>query len=628
MQHHDYRLSWSKVRMKPHFSSALPRRLLALTLALGALSLASMSGGPAMADDASKAGGADPGKVLKWVFNVAESGFDPAVTRDLYSNGVNYTIFETLYSFDYLASPVKLIPRTAEALPEISEDAKTYTIRLKKGIYFTPDPAFNGKKRELTMADYVYSIKRLFDPKISSPDTWLFAGKVVGLDELAEQAKKTGKFNYDSKIPGLELLDKYTLRIHLKQPDYNLGLILAHTPTSAVAREVVEKYEDLQGQVMGHPIGTGPYMLSPDEWVRGAKIVLLANPDFRGYTWDFHGGDSAEDRKITADMKGKRMPQIGRVEISVMLEDQSRWLAFQQGNVDIFELEGPLAPKALDNGKLKPELAKKGIQLSRIPDPEITYYYWNMKDPVLGGLSKEKIALRRAFAMAHDVQEEIRIVYNGNALQLNYPIPPGVIGYDPNYKSVIQYNPAAANALLDKFGYKRGEDGYRTMPDGSPLVVHYIARTGPVGQAQSEVWKKSYESIHVHMQEDLLQFTEMLKQEQACHVQTRNAPWIADYPDGDNFMQLFYGPYIGQNNNGCVSIPEYDRLYEQTQKMPAGPERDLLYHKMARIMEVNAAQMMGFARYRSMLAQPRVIGYKKHPIIYGEWMFLDVDKAH
>lgn len=571
-------------------------------------------------------GAADPDKVLRWVFNVAETGFDPAVTRDLYTAGINYTVFETLYSYDYLASPVKLIPRTAESLPEISADAKTYTIKLKKGIYFTPDPVFGGKKRELTMADYVYTIKRLFDPKLASPHTWLFEGKIVGLDELVKQAQKTGKFDYDAKVAGLELLDKYTLRIHLTQPDFNIGLILAHNPTGAVAREVIEKYRDVQGAVLDHPVGTGPYTVALNEWVRGAKIVLLANPDFRNEIWDFQGGDNPEDQKIMAAMKGKRMPQIGRVEISVMLEDQSRWLAFQNDEVDIFELEGPLAPQALIDGKLKPALVKKGIQLSRIPDPEVTYYYWNMQDPVLGGFSKEKIALRRALAMSHDIDEEIRMVYNGNAVKLDYPIPPGVIGHDSNYKSSVQYNPAAANALLDKFGYKKGPDGYRTLPDGKPLEIRYSARSGPVGKLQTEAWKKSYDSIGVRMKEDLLQFSELLKAEKACQLQTRNAPWLADYPDGDNFMQLFYGPNTGQNNNGCVKIPEYDKLYVESQKLPPGPERDLLYHKMTRIMEINAAQLIGFARYRSMLEQPRVIGYKKHPIIYGEWMFIDIEK--
>ena len=567
---------------------------------------------------------ADPEKVLRYVFITQETGFDPAIARDLYSAHVTHSVFETLFTYDYLARPVKLIPLSAEEMPEISADSKTYTIKLKKGITFQSDPVFNGKKRELTMADYVYSFKRLMDPKLASPYSWLLENKVVGLDELAAQAKKTGKFDYDAPVPGFELLDKYTLRIHLKQPDLNLGMTFAHEPTSAVAREVIEKYKDGQGQVMDHPVGTGPYRLT--EWMRGSKLVLQANPDYRGYVWDWQPGTDPEDQEIVKKMKGKRMPQIGRVEIYVMVEDQARWLAFQNDEVDLFQLEGPLAPQAIKDGKLKPELAKKGVQLSRIIDPEISFYYWNMQDPVVGGLSKEKIALRRAIAMAHNVEEEIKIIWNGEAVALQYPIPPGVVGHDPAYRSLLQYDPKAANALLDKFGYKKDADGWRSMPDGQPLVIRYSTRTDSTGQQHLEIWKKTFDSLGIHMQGERLPFPELLKAEKQCRLMARTSAWLADYPDGDNFMQLFYGPNVGQNNNGCVRIPEYDKLYAASQKMPAGPERDALYHKMARIMEVYSAQRIGYARYRNMLAQPRVIGFKKHPILPAEWMHFDIEK--
>lgn len=589
--------------------------LYALATAAGTLTT-----GPAQATD----DWADPDKVLRTVFPVAETGFDPAAARDLYSNAINEVLFERLYSYDYLASPAKVIPEAAAAMPEISDEGKTYTIHLKKGIYFIPDDAFNGKRRELTVADYVYSFKRLMDPKIASSHTWLLDGKIVGLDQVVAAAKKSGRFDYDQHVAGFEILDRYTLRIRLTRPDYNFPMILAYTPMSAVAREVVEKYQDLQGQIMGNPVGTGPYKLT--EWVRGSKIVLDANRDYHPMYWDFRASADRDDQKIVAAMQGKRMPQIGRIVVSIMLEDQSRLLAFQKDETDLFQLYGGLAPQVMRGSRLKPEYEKKGVQLSRIIDPELTVYYWNMQDPVFGGLGKEKIALRRAMAMAHDVDEEIRIVDNGQAEPLQYLIPPGVVGHDPHYRNSIQYNPAAANALLDKFGYKKGKDGYRTLPDGSPLTVAYTAQSDSRGRLQAEVWKKSYESIGIRMRDDVRPFSELLKAEKQCQLITRNAPWMADYPDGDNFMQLFYGPYIHQNNNGCVAIPEYDALYERSQKLPDGPERDLLYHKMNRIMEVYAAHRVGFARYRNMLAQPRVIGYKKHPIMHVEWLYIDLDK--
>ena len=607
---------------------ALQRRTIAALLGLTLCVSAPMA---VFAQDAKATGSAtnpptfaDPSKVFRTIFPVAETGFDPIGVRDTYSHAIVEVVFERLYGYDYLASPAKIIPQTADGLPDISPDGKTFTIKLKKGILFTDDDAFKGKKRELTVNDYVYSIKRLMDPRAASAHSWLFEQKIIGLDDLVAKAKKTGKFDYDAKIPGIEVLDKYTLRLHLLRPDFNLTMIFSHPATSAVAREVVEKYQDQQGLVMANPVGTGPFKVT--EWVRGSKIVLDANQNYRPVYWNFQGGNNPEDQKITAAMRGKRLPQIGRIIVSDILEDQSRLLAFQKDEVDQFQLYGGLAPQVLRDGKLKPEFQQKGIQLSRIVDPELTVYYWNMRDPVFGGLSKEKIALRRAIAMAHNVDDENRIVENGEAVPLEYPIPPGVVGHDPQYKSSIQYDPVAANALLDKFGYKRGADGYRNLPDGKPFQINYTSQTESRGHLQAEVWKKTYDSIGIRMNVDFRPFAEILKAEKDCHLTQRISPWIADYPDGDNFMQLFYGGNIHLNNNGCVAIPEYDRLYEESLKLPAGPERDLLYHKMARIMEVYSAQRLGYARYRNMLSQPRVIGFKKHPVMLTEWMFIDIDK--
>ena len=568
---------------------------------------------------------ADPDKVLHYVFTAAETGFDPAVAHDLYSAQVISSIYETLYTYDYLARPVKLVPLTASTMPQISRDGKTYTITLKKGIYFADDPAFGGKKRELTADDYIYSLKRLRDPRVRSAWSWLLEGKIAGLDDVAARAAKTGRFDYARTVSGLERVDRYTFRIHLNRPDYNLTHILAHFPTGAVAREVVEKYSGDGGQIMANPVGTGPYRLV--QWQRGSKIVLDANPDYRGFIWQFEASADPDDRKIVADMQGKRMPQIGRVVIDVIPEDQSRWLAFQNREIDLFSLEGPLAPKALDNGRLKPDLVARGIRLSRIAEPELTQYYFNMRDPVVGGLSKEKIALRRAIAMADKVQEEIDVIWNGQAQLLEYPVPPGIAGHDPAYKSSIRYEPDVANALLDRFGYRIGDDGWRQQPDGKPLVIVFSARADSTGQQQLEMWKKTFDRLHIRMESDKRLFPDMLKAEKQCRLMMRTSNWIADYPDGSNFMQLFYGPHVGQSNHGCVEIPLYDRLYEESAGLPQDARRDLLYHKMARVLEVYTPMRIGYARYRNMLVQPYVIGYKKHPVMHNEWVYMDMDNG-
>ncbi len=588
-------------------------------LALRALALAVVCLGPAATVPAAAA---DMNKVIRHVFPVGEEGFDPAAAHDLYSATIEQMVFETLLTYDYLARPSKLVPLTAEALPHITDDGRTYTIKVKKGIFFTPDPAFKGAKRELVAEDYVYSLKRLMDPKIRSPWTWLLEGKVVGLDEITEKAKAGGKFDYDAKIAGLEAVDRYTLRIRLKQPDFNLSYVLAHEPTSALAREVVNAYADEGNRVMANPIGTGPYKLA--NWIRSSKIFLEANPDYRGFIWDFKPGTDPEDAQIVKDMKGKKMPQIGRIEISMIEEDQARLLAFQGGELDLMNMEGPLAPKVLNGATLTPDMQKKGVRLSRFVDPEITYHYWNLMDPVVGGLSKEKIALRRAMAMAYNVEEEIRVVRNGQAIEAQFPVPPGVVGHDPAYRSGIKYDPAAANALLDRFGYKKGADGFRMLPDGKPLLIHYASRPDSLGRQQDELWKKAFDQIGIRMDVQKEKFAELLKLEKQCKLQMRTASWIADYPDADNFMQLLYSKNIYQSNNACAAIPEYDKLYEQSLKIPASPERDKLYRQMARVIEAYTPWRLDISRYRNMLVQPRVLGFKKHPILHSEWQYIDV----
>ncbi len=134
---------------------------------------------------------ADMSKTLRTAFIVAETGFDPAASSDIYSDAVQRAIFDTLYGFDYLARPYRRTTRTAAAMPEVTDEGRTWTMRVKPGIYFADDPVFKGKKRELVAADYVYSWKRLLDPRVRSPFAWYLEGKVVGADAVIDAAKKT-----------------------------------------------------------------------------------------------------------------------------------------------------------------------------------------------------------------------------------------------------------------------------------------------------------------------------------------------------------------------------------------------------------------------------------------------------
>ncbi|MBK6393735.1 MAG: ABC transporter substrate-binding protein [Betaproteobacteria bacterium] len=571
---------------------------------------------------AAAAPAADPSKVYRIAFPTAETGFDPARVSDLYSNTVNEAIFERLLTYDYLARPAKLVPLAAEAMPQVTDNGRTYTFRIRKGIHYTPDPAFKGRKRELVAGDFAYTIKRHADPKNRSPWAFMVEGRIAGLDVLIEQAKKTGKFDYDAKIPGLETPDPYTLVIRLVAPDYLFNYTVAHVPYGAMAREVVEAYGD---DIGAHPVGTGPYVLK--EWKRASRIVLEANPDYRGFTWDFAPAEPAWDDAIVKAMQGKKMPRIGRVEISIIEEDQSRWLAFGGKELDVLALPGTFRPQAVGaDGNLLPRWTGEGVSLFKAIDPELTYTIFNFRDPVIGGFTPEKLALRRAIIMAYDVREEIEVVRKGQAVQAHMPIPAGVVGHDPSYRTINPYDPALANRLLDRFGYRKGADGWRRMPDGKPLVMRQATQTSQIDRTYNELWKKAMDSIAVRIEFDSGKFGDNLKAAKACQLMMWGAAWIADYPDGDNFMQLLYGPNTGQSNNGCYESKSFDALYDRARAMsPDRPERNRLFLEMTRQMQVDGAWAMHVSRERNQMIRPWVLGYKKHPILHAEWLYMDLE---
>lgn len=570
---------------------------------------------------------ADPNKTLRITFQVAETGFDPALIHDYYSGTVIEAVYDTLLTYDYLARPSRLAPRAAE-LPEVTDGGRTYTFKLKKGILFTPDAAFKGKRRELVAEDFAYTIKRFLDPKNRSPYAFFFEGKILGLDALAAEAKESGKFDYDKKIPGFEFPNPYTLRIKLKDPDFTFSQILAFAETSAVAREVIEAYGN---ESNFHPVGTGPYML--DKYVRSSKIFLKANPDFRKEFWDFKPGNDPRDKDIVARMKGKQIPAIGNVEISIVEETQARMLAFENGETDLeYQLWDVSTRFLTDDNKLVPAFANKGVRLDRIVDAEITYTYFNTMDKIgnqpnpVGGFSRERIALRRAIAMAYNLSDQIKIIRKNQAVKAEYPIPPGVSGNEPTWKNNINYDPAGANSLLDRVGYKKAADGFRNQPDGSPLVIRYSTTPDERGRLFAELIKKSMDTIGVRVDIHIDKFPELLKAEKQCRIMMRGSAWIADYPDGDNFMQLLYGQNAFQSNNACYQSAEYDKLYVKSKLMPDSPERNKLYREMTKIMERDTPWIMNDSRYRNTLLQPQVVGFKKHPILHADWIYIDLEK--
>ena len=564
---------------------------------------------------------ADMNKVLRLGFPTAETGFDPIAVSDLYSNTIIEAIIEPMLAYDYLARPMKLVPLTLSEMPEVSNNGSSFTFKLKRGIVFADDPAVKGKRRELVAQDYAYSIRRLFDPALRSPWLFLLDGKIIGMDDVVAKAKASNKFDYDAPIAGLEVVDRYTLRINLKEPDYNLLYILAMPTLGALAREVVEQYG---ADISGHPVGTGPYILK--SWTRGHKMILDANRTFRQSHFESTPGNDAVDQQIATRLEGKTLPIIGRVEVTVIEEAQPFWLAFLGGELDLSGIPNEFINQVIPGGKLIPSLVKKGIRHYQSAEPDLTYTFFNMDDPIVGGYGKEKIALRRAISSGYNTQQEIQIIRKNQAVQAQSPIAPGVAGYDPRFRTDLNdYNPAKAKALLDHFGYRdRDGDGYRELPDGKPLAIEQASVASGDNRQFDELWKRNMDAIGIKMTFKKGKWPELVKASKLGKLQMWGAAWIADYPDGENYLQLLYGKNEDANT-ARFKLPAYDRLYEKIKRMPDSPERTKLYQDMSKLVLVYAPWKLGVHRIANSVAQPWVSSLKRHPIMHSPWKFLDID---
>jgi len=571
------------------------------------------------------AGAQGASKSLRVAFPVAETGFDPQAAGDAYSNYVIRAIFDPLYRYDYLARPFRIVPNTAAGMPEITDEGRTWTIHVRHGIYFADDPVFKGKRRELTAADYVFSIKRILDPKMRSNSLQAVDGRFVGADALVAKAKETGRFDYDAPLEGLQAIDRYTLRFKLVFPDYELMSNLTTSAFAAVAREVIDAHADDNGWAMANPVGTGAYRLA--DWRRGQRIVLEANPGYRDerYPAPLDAGDQA----ITKGLTGRKLPLAKRVEISIIEEGQPRLLAFQQKQLDFVAIPVNLVTNVLDaNNRLDPELAKAGVRLQRGIQPAIAYTYFNMEDPIVGGYTPAQVALRRAIIMGYDVDEEIRVLRQGQGMPATQVVPPNMTGHDPSYDGRVRHDVAGAKALLDKFGYvDRDGDGFRDLPDGKPFTLKMASATSAQDREFDELWKRNLNGLGLRVEFVKQKWPDLLKASRLGQLQMWQLGNINTTPDGFGFFGLLYGRNAGFSNLARFQLPEFDRLYEKARALPDGNERLSTERRMSELFNAYAPWVLTAFRYENVLLQPWLRGYKYNPTWQFPFAYLDVDRS-
>ena len=570
----------------------------------------------------------NPRKTLHLAFDSPEVTFDPPQTNSDQNSGIVIAqILEAPLGFDYLARPVKLQPVTAAAMPEVSADGRVFTVRIQSGIFFADDPAFKAKPRELVAQDYVYALKRYYDPRWNSSDLYLFESlKLPGLSELRQQALKTRKpFDYDSEVEGVRTLDRYTLRITLGVADPRFIYMLAAPQNlGAVAREVVEMYGD---DIGAHPVGTGAFRLK--SWRRASRIELERSPHYRRTVYR---GEPAADpvaQRITAHLEGKTLPLADLVVIDVVEEGQPRWLSFLNGTYHWLQVPGNYRPLVAPGGKLAPYLAKRGIRLQTQLQSDMGMNFFFMENPLVGGYTPDKVALRRAIGLAFDGDALVNHVYGGFGIRAQSTVAPFTSGYDPAYKSEMsEFSQARAKALLDLYGYvDRNGDGWREQPDGKPLVLSMSTMSSQQDRRSNEIWRRCMDAVGLKMEFDVSTWPELLKKSRAGTLMMWGYSWSAASPDGGFFLSIAYGPNASESNDPRFQLAAFDRLFERQRALPDGPERQAVIRQAKDLLVAYMPFKVHLHNVLLDLVQPWTEGYWRHPFMRDTWRFVDPGKS-
>jgi len=539
-------------------------------------------------------------------------GLDPAAINDTTSSSVAGNIFECLYNYRYGVRPYELFPQVAAEMPRISPDGKVWTIPLRRGIRFY-DPLKevwpDGVGPEVTARDYIYSWKRIANFHLGNTANYsaIFQGRIAGLDDWWAYTKScpgTGAIDWDRPVEGLKALDDFTIQITLTRPYPQLIYNLAHLPTAAVSRQAVEKLGD---RIRQRPIGTGPYVLV--EHLEEQRIVFEANPIYRGRP-DVDG--------CAAVPAAERLPRIRRIQVEYFAEDVPRWLRFRQGLLDISGIPREAYNQAISirSGDLTEQMKADGVVLEKSPEPTVWYVGFNMLDPVVG---KNK-PLRQAMSMAFDRERFIRVYENGRGIPAKGPIPPGFPTYDA--EAVNPY------ARFDLEAARRKMDEARAVHGGAiPPLTLLMPGTETSARQMAEFFIAQMARIGLTVKPEFrtwARFQEMVDDKQA---QMFMLGWVADYPDEQTFLQLFYG---GNTDRGGVNSanyvnPEYDAIYEQAVAMNPSPQRDALYRRLARIVEEDCPWIFTFHSVEYVLYYNWIGNLKTMDYGNGMRMYLTLD---
>ena len=564
--------------------------------------------------------GEQPGEKVMYTETSRIRSLDPAITTDVSSALAVAKIYETLLQYAYLDRPYHVEPLLVEAMPEVSPDGLTYTFKLRKGIYFQDDPCFRatgGKGRELAAADFIYGMQRVMDIKMASSGAWTFT-EIVGMEEWRATTGGEPPTNYDQPIAGLQALDRYTLRIHLKQPQPQLLWILAMSYAAPIAREAVEFYGK---EFPNHPVGTGPFILK--SYRANYRYEFARNPKWRetGRVDRYPTSNDPKDPPELRTDAGQSVPFLDRIVEYVVDDSTTAWLMFLTGQLE----SSPIARDNWDavfnqSRQLNPELLRKGIRLTAAPTMQLYYIGFNFDDPVVGKNKK----LRQAMCCAFN-EEEYNTFFNNRVTRPTGPLPPGVAGYVDRPQPYPLDLPRAKK-LLAEAGYPDGLD----PKTGRRLQLQLEAGSADSSEARQavELFCNFMEKIGIVVTPNFNNWPTFLEKLERRQVQIYQLAWMADYPDAENFLQLFYGPNSSPSPNHCNYVnPDFDRLYEQARILQDGPERTALYQKMCAIIIEDCPWLMTMLPLDHLMNHRWLSNYKYHDFPYGMIKYYKVDPA-
>ena len=532
---------------------------------------------------------------------------DPIQGSDSYSVHEITKVYEGLVEYHYLKRPFELAPNLAESMPTISDDRLIYTFKIKKGVLFQDSPCFpNGKGREVTAEDFVYSFKRLADPRMRAAGFWTIDGKIKGVNEWKSKYMDAAVTDYTEPIEGLKVLDKYTLQITLNNPFPQFLYVLSMAYLSVVPVEAVSHYKE---EFANHPVGTGPFMLKEFN-PQDTKITYYKNPTFRD---KYFPNEAAEEYKDMLVYAGRKLPLVDKVVTHILPESQPRWLKFKTGGLDIIDVtKDKLAKEIIQNNKLISGLQEKGIDLFQAPEVVTSYVVINNAHT----LFKDNLKLRQALSLAFDGEGYNKLFYNGKNILAQSTIAPTLAGYAADYVNPYRvYNIEKAKKYLAEAGYPAGK--------GLPEITLDASNTTDLKQ-KAEFFQNCMAKIGVRIKIVENIFPTLLKKISTNETMLHMISWSADYPDAETFLQLLYGPAeggIGINYND----PVYNALYEKASTMPDSPARTEIYKEMNKLAAENVPAIYVEHPTHTVLQHGWVKNFCWSDFHYGSEQYFDID---